>query len=78
MARFAYRILRGPFPTVRHRVILRVRFHRANRVTANVAWPLIIRMRMIGIELVRSPELLLPLRWRVPVIKVHPMLLSFI
>jgi hypothetical protein len=78
VARFAYGILGRLYPQVRFRVILRMWFDWADRITANVTWPLIIRMRMIGKEFVRSPQLLLPLPRGVPVIKVHPLLLSFI
>jgi hypothetical protein len=78
VARFAYGILRRLFPQVRFRVVLGMRFDWTNRIGANVAGPLIIGMRMVGKEFVRGPQLLLPLARGVPVIKVHPMLLSFI
>jgi hypothetical protein len=78
VARFAYGILRRLFPQVRFRIVLGMRFDWTDRVTANVTWPLIVGMRMIGKEFVRNPELLLPLPRGVPVIKVHPLLLSFI
>jgi hypothetical protein len=78
VACFANSILRRLFPQVRFRIVLGMRFDWTDRITANMTWPLIIRMRMVGKEFVRNPELLLPLRWRVPVIKVHPKVLSFI
>jgi hypothetical protein len=78
VASFAYGILRRLFPQVRFRVILRMWFDWTDRITANVTWPLIVAMRMVGKEFVRSPQLLLPLPRGVPVIIVHPLLLSFI
>jgi hypothetical protein len=78
VACFACGILRRLFPKVRFRVILGMWFDWPDRITANVTWPLIVGMRMIGKEFVRNPELLLPLPRCVPVIKVHPLLLSFI
>jgi hypothetical protein len=78
VARFANGILSRLFPQVRLRVVLGMRFDWTDRITANVTWPLIVGMRMVGKEFVRSPQLLLPLPRGVPVIIVHPLLLSFI